>query len=279
MANAVRKYGQAPPDKIVNSVDRAIRILDYCADNREVTLTQLAQEMQAPKTTVFDILRTLESRAMVQRDPATGGYSPGLHMIELGYSAVRGYGVRRVLAPVLQALNEELDETVHLTVLDDAEVLYIECYESSKRLRTYSVIGIRGPLHCTSVGKAILAWLPPGKQDDLLGRIDYEGFTENTITDAAALRRELLTIHQRGYAVDDVEHEEGVRCVGVPVFGRQGEVAASVSVSGPTQRITLERVPHLALRMIAAAAEMSRRLGFNGGVERASVEARNFSKE
>ncbi len=266
MTNGVRISGQHAgiSAKRVNSVDRAIRIMDLLAWDREMTLARLTQELEAPKTTVFDIVRTLEAHGIVQRDPTTGMISLGLHTIELGYSAVRSYGVRRFLAPVLQALNEELDETVHLTVLDDAEVLYIECYESSKRLRTYSVIGIRGPLHCTSVGKAILAWLPRDKQENLLQRISYERFTENTITSVKELRDDLSVIRRRGYAIDDVEHEEGVRCVGVPVFDRQGEVAASVSVSGPTQRVTPERVPVLAERMKAAAADMSRRLGFNG---------------
>lgn len=133
MTNGVRKYEQLSTEKVVNSVDRAIRILDKLVSENVVTLTQLAEGLNAPKTTIFDILRTLERRGMVQRDPATGFYSPGLHMIELGYGAVRGFGIRRVLAPVLKALNEELDETVHLTVLDEDEVLYIECYCSGVR--------------------------------------------------------------------------------------------------------------------------------------------------
>lgn len=258
MTDSVRKYEHI---KRVNSVDRAVRILDSLADHRERSLVQLAQDLDAPKTTVFDILRTLEMRRMVQREPASGMYSLGLHTIELGYGAVRTFGVRRTLAPVLQALNEELDETVHLTVLDDHEVLYIDCYESSKRLRTYSVIGIRGPLHCTSVGKALLAWLPEPQREELLAAITYERFTANTMQDAEALRKDLQEIRRRGYAVDDVEHEEGVRCIGVPVFDHQGQVAASISVSGPTQRITWERVAGLAERIIAAGTEMSRRLG------------------
>ncbi len=224
-------------------------------------MAQLAQHLGAPRTTVFDILRTLEERRMVQRDAASGLYSLGLHTIELGYGAVRSFGVRRTLAPVLQALNEELDETVHLTVLDNQEVLYIDCYESSKRLRTYSVIGIRGPLHCTSVGKAILAWLPAEQQKELLAAISYERFTEHTIVTPMDLMADLERTHARGYSVDDVEHEEGVRCIGVPVFDHQGGVAASISVSGPTQRISWERVPILAPRIMEAAAEMSRRLG------------------
>jgi IclR family KDG regulon transcriptional repressor len=277
MPNSVRISEHLPKTKLVNSVDRAIRLLDALADEGSFSLAGLAEVVGAPKTTVLDIVRTLEARGMVQRDADTGSYSLGLHTIELGYAAVSSFGIRRIVAPVLQSLNARLDETVHLTVLDEDQVLYVDCYESTKRLRTYSVIGIRAPLHCTSVGKAILAWLPDERRDRLIETIEYTPFTANTITGPVPLRDELAATRRRGYSIDDVEHEEGVRCVGAPVFDHRGDVVASVSVSGPTQRIREEIVPDLARTLTEATAEMSRRLGFKSREPSPSGEI--FSKE
>lgn len=260
MANGVRISEQ----KHVSSVLRAVAVLDLLAERGELSLTQLSAEIGAPKTSMFDVVGTLQSQGMVRRNPESGLYSLGLHVIELGYGAVRQFGIRKILAPVLQALNQELDETVHLTVLDGAEVLYVDCYESTKRLRTYSVIGVRGPLHCTSVGKAILAWLPENTRDQLMSSLTYERFTENTITSPQQLRQDLSTSRDRGYTIDDVEHEEGVRCIGVPVFDQTGAVVASISISAPTQRIPVEEVPELAQRVMKAGREMSHRLGYQG---------------
>jgi IclR family KDG regulon transcriptional repressor len=277
MPNSVRISEHLPKTKLVNSVDRAIRLLDALADEGSFSLAGLAEVVGAPKTTVLDIVRTLEARGMVQRDADTGSYSLGLHTIELGYAAVSSFGIRRIVAPVLQSLNARLDETVHLTVLDEDQVLYVDCYESTKRLRTYSVIGIRAPLHCTSVGKAILAWLPDERRDRLIETIEYTPFTANTITGPVPLRDELAATRRRGYSIDDVEHEEGVRSVGAPDFDHRGDVVASVSVSGPTQRIREEIVPDLARTLTEATAEMSRRLGFKSREPSPSGEI--FSKE
>lgn len=258
MPNGVRISEQ----KQVASVSRAIRVLELLSERGDLSLTQIASDVGAPKTSMFDVIGTLESNGMVRRNADTGLYSLGLHVIELGYSAVRQFGIRKILAPVLQALNQELDETVHLTVLDGSEVLYVDCYESTKRLRTYSVIGVRGPLHCTSVGKAILAWLPDSLRDQLVHSISYDRFTDNTITAPQDLQKDLATARSRGYTIDDVEHEEGVRCIGVPVLDQTGNVVASISISAPTQRLPTERVPELARRVMEAGTEMSRRLGY-----------------
>ena len=131
--------------------------------------------------------------------------------------------IRRVASPFLKELNSELDETVHLTVLEGNEVLYVDCLESTKRLRTYSVIGVRAPLYCTSVGKAILAFLEPKELEKILDSLIFEKFTENTITDKIFLMDELKMIAQRGYAVDNMEHEEGLRCVGAPIRNHNGK--------------------------------------------------------
>ena len=151
---------------------------------------------------------------------------------------------------------------MHLTVLDGDAALYVDCYESSKRLRTYSVIGIRGPLYCTAVGKAILAFLDDDQQIRLINRMTFRQFTAKTHTGADSLKTDLAAIRKRGYSVDDVEHEEGVRCVGSPIYDNRGRVCASLSISGPTQRITRDAAGELARQAVATAREISRKLGY-----------------
>ncbi len=247
---------------MVNSVARAFAILTLLGKKGRLTLSQLCRDLKIPKSTAFSILETLEKEQAVVREDETGMYSLGIRLLELGQEAQANFELRRVASPVLQQLNREIDETVHLTVLDNDEVLYVDCYESSKRLRTYSVIGVRAPLYCTAVGKAILAFLDDDERMKLLNHMRFERFTPKTITDRKSLLHELEEVRRLGYSIDDIEHEEGVRCVGAPIYNNRGRVCASLSISGPASRITEERIPFFAQKAIETAQEISRRLGF-----------------
>lgn len=247
---------------MVNSVLRAFSILTLLGKKGRMTLSQLCRELRIPKSTAFSILETLEKEQAVTREEETGMYSLGIRLLELGQEAQQNFELRRVASPVLQQLNREIDETVHLTVLDNDVVLYVDCYESSKRLRTYSVIGVRAPLYCTAVGKAILAFLDQDEQSRVIQSLKFQKFTPSTITSKEALLIDLEEVRKRGYSVDNIEHEEGVRCVGAPIYNNKGRVCASLSISGPSSRITSERIEVFGHRSIAAAQEISRRLGF-----------------
>ncbi|MEI6386148.1 MAG: IclR family transcriptional regulator, partial [Spirochaetota bacterium] len=164
--------------------------------------------------------------------------------------------------PFLQGLNQEFDETVHLTLLDLDEVLYVDCIESRRRLRTYSVIGVRAPLYCTSVGKAIMAWLPEPEIRRIAVEKGLIPFTPATITSIEDLLAELATVRSRGWAVDDREHGEDLRCAGAPIRNARGEVFAAISLSGPAERNTLPRLEEMAKVLMVATSEISRRLGY-----------------
>lgn len=246
---------------MVNSVFRAITLLEYLGRNRGKTVTEICKALGYPKSTTHEILATLEHENLISKD-LHNRYHLGLKLFELGSMAQTDLEIRRVAAPFLKQLNAELDETVHLTVLENNEVLYVECFESSKRLRTYSVLGVHAPLYCTSVGKAILAFLPAEEQQAILDTTSFEKFTENTITDKAYLLDELRTIAQRGYAVDNMEHEEGLRCVGAPIRNHAGRVFAAISVSGPSQRITLGNISEIGKVVMAQAENISKQLGY-----------------
>ena len=171
--------------------------------------------------------------------------------------------LRDVSADLLARLVEASDETCHLGILEGERVLYLEKMESSHSLRMVSHIGSTSSLHSTGLGKAILAHLPSASIEAILAQ-PLERHTSNTITDPGLLWRELRTIQERGFAVDDGENEVGVRCIGAPVFDHLGQAMAAISVAGPVTRMTRERADALAPVLVAAAAELSQRLGYSG---------------
>jgi IclR family KDG regulon transcriptional repressor len=247
---------------MVKSVYRAIKILDVLGDGNEKNVTEISRILSFPKSSVHEIISTLLEAGIVEKDSDRNRYSLGLKLFELGKQAQANLEISKVAIPSLRVLHEQLDETVHLTVLDGKEVLYIECFESTKRLRTYSVIGIRAPLHCTAVGKAILAHLDEREVEEVIQSMGLPKFTENTITDREELNREMQEIRDCGFATDIMEHEEGVCCVGAPIRNHAGKVVASISVSGPSQRMTASRIEEVAPLVMQRAAEISRRLGY-----------------
>jgi len=246
----------------VNSVRKALAILDLLSDGQERTLSDIARTLSLAKSTAHSLLETLTAERILDRDGPSGTFSLGVRLIELGYCAQTGQDLVRIAAPFLKGLNLQFDETVHLVVLDRDEVLYIDCIESQRRLRTYSVIGIRAPLYCTSVGKAILAYLPDEEIRRIAAERGLARFTETTITTEERLKNEMAAIRERGYAIDDREHEDHLRCVGAPIFNAHGEAFASVSLSGPAERNTMDRIESMVPALLQSTAEISRRLGY-----------------
>jgi DNA-binding IclR family transcriptional regulator len=246
----------------VNSVKKALAILDLLSNTPNLGLADISKKLGFARSTTHGLLETLSRARLLDRNPDTGTYSLGIRLIELGYCAQTGLDLVRIAAPFLKGLNLQFDETVHLTVLDNDEVLYIDCIESQRRLRTYSVIGIRAPLHCTSVGKAILAFQDDETIARIVARRGLPAFTANTITTETRLRDEIARIRACGYAIDNMEHEEHLRCIGAPIRNARGEVFASISLSGPAERNTLERLEQMAPALLEATAAISHRLGY-----------------
>lgn len=247
-----------------NTIIKSIEILDYIADHANTGVTEISNALGIPKSTVHNILETLSHFSILEKSRDTARYHLGVKLIELGYRAQTDIDICRIAHPYLRGLNEELDETVHLTVLDHDEVLYVDCIESKKRLRTYSVIGVRAPLYCTSVGKAIMAFLSKPEIDRIMYEKGLKKITEHTITDPIVMKQELEAIRSRGYAVDNMEHEEHLRCIGAPIFNSRGEAIASISISGPTSRILPETISVTAPKVLYASEEISRKIGYRG---------------
>jgi len=247
---------------MVNSVLKAVRILEILGKGKTLGITELSKELDIPKSSTHNILKTLESEYFVEKSGDTLKYNLGTSLIELGYRAQNDLAICRIARPYLNGINQETDETVHLTLLDNDEVLYVDCVESKRRLRTYSVIGIKAPLYCTAVGKAIMAELPDSHVDRIIRDKGLMSLTEYTITDKDKLFVDLKDTHTRGYSIDNKEHEDHLICIGAPIHNAASETFASLSVSGPSTRMSGERIEQIGLLVKNAADQISRKLGF-----------------
>lgn len=251
------------PKGSVQAVDRALQLIDLLAAGRKsLPLSVLAEQSGLSLTTVHRLLGTLMAHGLVEQSPETSRYRLGMRFVELGMEILDRQSVRTVAYPVLNRLMEECKEVVHLGIVSDFEVVYVEKIDCYQTLRMYSQIGRRSPLHCTGLGKALLAHLPPEDVREFLKRKGCRRYTERTITGVKELLAELALIRERGYALDNEEHEPGIRCVAAPVFGFRRTVVAALSVAGPTLRMDDAKVAQLIPLVREAAAEVSRRLGY-----------------
>lgn len=242
------------------SLDRALVLLDELASGPR-TLDQLAERLSVHKSTVLRLLRTLESHRFVQRSDVRY-YRLGTSLFDLAFRALDERDVRRAVEPALRALNAETGHTVHLASYEAGEVIYIDKYESHHNVRMYSRIGRRAPLHCTAVAKVLVAAMPADQRATVAQSITYEKMTPNTITTARAYLAELDRVAERGYAVDDEEHEEHIHCVAAPIRGARGEVVAAMSLSVPQMVLDLDGLLGLVPTLLSAAAAASAECGF-----------------
>jgi DNA-binding IclR family transcriptional regulator len=237
------------------SLDRALTLLAGLAQGAK-TLDQLAEEVGVHKTTVLRLLRTLESHHFVRRE-GTRYYRLGSALFDLASQALEDRDVRRSSAEALAALNERTGHTVHLATYEDGEVVYIDKYEGRHSVRMYSRIGKRAPLHCTAVGKVLVSAMPRERREALARGIDYVVLTPNTISSPEAYLTELDKVAERGYAVDNAEHEDFIHCVAAPIRGGGGEVLAAASMSVPKVLLDYEGLLALVPELLAAAKEAS----------------------
>lgn len=240
---------------------KGIAIINLLAAHKDgMRLSELVSHIDVPRGTVVRLLSVMADAHLI-RHSHDGRYRLGPQCAVWGAEFLSGLELREVAADVMARLTQFSDETCHLGVRDGGSVLYIDKVESPHSLRMVSRVGGSNPLHCTGVGKAILAFIPPDDLDEYCSR-PLERRTANTIVAPDVLRAELRRIRDRGYAVDDIENELGVRCVGAPIFDHNGDLVGAVSLAGPTMRMTWQRIEQLTGPIIEAAEEISARLGF-----------------
>jgi DNA-binding IclR family transcriptional regulator len=251
------------------AVGKAFRVLRCVAEAPEgLSAAAVAQAVTMPRTTVLRLLSALEVERLVWTDPATGSYRIGPGILELAGSYLAAQDVRRIALPFLWELAEQSEETINLAVTDCADSICIEQIESLKAVRAVSWIGQRFPVHTVATGKAWLAYQSERVIAETLARLlDADGRlparTERTITDVEALHEDLARTRQRGYAIADGELEPALIAVAAPIYDHSGEVIATLAASGPSFRLTPERLPGLGARTAEVAGRLSAALGYS----------------
>jgi len=248
---------------IINTLVNALSVLEVLArsDREWIGISELANQLRLNKSTVLRILATFEMQGYVEQDPKSKEFRLTLKLFELGSNALARTDLLREARPFLKKLEAATGETVHLAVLDDGEAVYVDKVEGEQAIQMYSRIGRRSPVHCTGVGKVLLAFRPDEEVAAIVARRGLRKFTANTITSMSRLLEELATIRQQGVAFDDEEHEEGIRCVAAPIYDHRGEVIASLSLTVPAFRMSREKAREMVGLVKGTADAISSRLG------------------
>lgn len=260
-ANSETAPSTAETRRGTGALEKGLILLSHICDRESPPrYSDLLKETALPKATLHRMLAALAAHGLITPHPDQT-YRIGVRALGMAQKAWESMDVRSAAEQALRRLADATGETVHLAVLDETEVVYIDKVESRQRIRMFSAIGKRGPLHCTGVGKAMAAFLKPEHIARLLPLLPMKGFTESTITDRDAFLRHMEEIRRRGYAQDLEEHEAGIRCAAAPIFDYREEVVASISVTAPSLRLTLERLDEFAPAVVEAAREITSKLG------------------
>lgn len=253
--------------RLVPAVTRALDILELFLEG-EGTLSapEVTRRLQLPRTTVHELLTTLAARSyLVQIPDQTGRYRLGVRAYQLGSRYAEQLDLAAEGQQVAREVAETCDETVHVAVLEDTDVIYIAKVDSTHAVRMVSAAGRKLPAHCTSVGKMLLASLPPTELESRLAGRELVAMTQNSITEPDALLSTLADIRERGVAAEHRESNPDVSCVAAPVRDSAGHVVAALSISVPMIRWSEQREEELAELAAKGAGDLSERLGHRGG--------------
>lgn len=258
-----RELLERPVDRDkVQSIYRAAAILGALRQaGRPLSVTEVSQALKLHRTTIHRMMMSLVDVGYVHHDPERGLYRLGLGLVELGTAVLQQIDLVSVARPYVLELSNRTNETTFLAILHDRSAVYVEKAESPRSVRTSVTVGQRHPLHATSVGKAILAFLPPEQRDRILTGYTLTQYTDQTITLLPDLLTELEVTRKRGYALQLEERDPDVNGVAAPVFTADGLVGA-LCISGPSNRVTLSVLDEFAEWVTSTAAVISRTCGY-----------------
>lgn len=247
---------------IIQSVQRALQILDlFDEDNREIKITDISARLGLHKSTLHSLLKTLQEQGYIEQNSENGRYRLGMKLVERGMFVINSIDLRKRANPFLVALSRQTGQTAHLGILEGVSGVYIDKVEGSEALITYSRIGRHLPIHCTAIGKTLLAYQQRDKVLSLLADYEFTPFTAKTITNISDFEKEMNRVRDQGYAIDDEEHSKGVRCVAVPVFDFNKEITAAVSISTLTSVTSREEFKTYVEAVLKAGTDISSAFG------------------
>jgi DNA-binding IclR family transcriptional regulator len=228
-----------------------------------MNITEMSEKLGFYPSTTHRLLDTLKYWGYVEQDSHTQKYQLGLKVLELGMTKLHKMDLVREATPYLEELVNQYNETVHLGALEKGEVMYLAKKESSQTIRMISYVGKRAPLHCTALGKVLLAYLPEEERRKILDGKQLPRLTERTITDKEELEKNLEQIKKQGFALDNEENEKDVCCMAVPIRNYQGAVIAALSISRPSFRMYKNKQKDLEKALIEISEKISKRMGYN----------------
>lgn len=246
---------------VIKSYDKLVNVLDYVKGHPHVKLQMIADDLGMSKSTLHRIVTELVDYSFLSRDEKNLTYKLGTRLLEYGNSVIENFDIRSESSDIISELNRVTLETVHLAVMVDKRVVYVDKRESRHLIRMYSLVGKEAPIHCTGVGKAILAFQTHEVIDNILKEQPFIRYTEYTLSNTAELREELATIRKEGVAFDREEHEKGIICIAAPILNHSGQVLASVSVTSITQRMSVQQLYSFKEVLVSAADAISVKLG------------------
>ncbi len=241
-----------------DAVGKALRLLCLLGDHPDgVGVSRLARAAGYPVSTTHRLLASLQRDGFVRSDGESRRYSLGLRLFELGQRVSQARGFSGVALPVMRAVTERTGEPTLMSVLDGPYQLYVHHVQGPQRLRVIGEPAKHGPLHCTSMGKCLIAFAPDDVREELVAGLELTPLGPNTITDRDRFREEIERVRAQGHAVSDEEHEVGIRAVGVPVIGPDGTALAALSTPAPASRMTVEQLTGFLPCLLDAAAKLA----------------------
>jgi IclR family KDG regulon transcriptional repressor len=250
---------------MLQTLERAVAVIEALAlEKNGCGVTKLSKATNINKSTVFKILFTLSQKGYVERVPDSEDYRLGVKFLQLGSTILDQMDLRSIAMPYLQQLSVTTKETVHLGILDNFEVVYIEKFDSVEHsIRMHSQVGKRSPLHCTGMGKVLLSGFSDVEIREIFSKRILKKYTDATITEVNKLVEEIGSVRKNGHAFDDMEHEEGIRCISVPIWDRTKRIIAAISVSVPVMFLTEERIPFIIEELKKTSKQISYQMGYS----------------
>lgn len=256
-----RAFNAEPASTTIQSLDRALAILKVLASSEGMSLSELAEASEQSPATVYRVLSTFEAHGMVDQQPAQQLWFVGQEAFRIGNAFLGRSNLVEQARGVMRELMTETGETANLAISDGGQVVFLSQVETHEPIRAFFRPGTRGPIHASGIGKALLAHYPLERIDQIIRDQGLAAFTTHTITDRARLIEALAAIRSYGWAIDDEERTDGMRCIAAPIFNEFREAIAGVSVSGPTVRMAHARLRDFGAQVRAAADRITRAIG------------------